>query len=258
MLNVQSYLIILRVVNGPCSSKTLEKIKYWFSYQQEPVFYFHATCCLKNKFLNERSLTYLCFIMRQRDENKILTITEKAIEMIADDGLENFGINKLARAAGVSPATIYIYYKDKEDLLTQLSVEVGKRISQGSLKGLEPDTPFENGLWLQWQNRAKYAMTNKRYISCGDQFQHSNYREMFTKSISSEMRRIAGPFFKNAVERGEIHPMPIEIYWSVAFAPLYTMVRWHKDGYSLDGRSFTLTPKIMREAFELVIKAFKK
>lgn len=212
----------------------------------------------ENKFLSERSLTYLYSRMRQRDENKILTITEKAIEMIADDGLENFGINKLARAAGVSPATIYIYYKDKEDLLIQLSEEVGKRIGQAALKGLESNMPFEDGLWLQWQNRAKYALTNKRYISCGDQLQHSNYREMFTKSISSEMRKIAGPFFKNAIARGEINPIPIEIYWSVAFAPLYSMVRWHKDGYSLDGKSFTLTPKIMREAFELVIKAFRK
>ncbi|WP_343670321.1 TetR/AcrR family transcriptional regulator [Chitinophaga sp.] len=196
--------------------------------------------------------------MRQRDENKILTITEKAIEIIADEGLENFGINKLARAAGVSPATIYIYYKDKEDLLTQLSVEVGKRISDAALNGLEPDMSFEAGLWLQWQNRAKYAMTNKRNISCGDQLQHSNYRDTFTQAISAEMKKKLGPFFKNAVARGEINQMPLEIYWSVAFAPLYSLVRWHKDGYSLDGRSFTLTPKIMREAFELVIRAFKK
>lgn len=213
--------------------------------------------CPKIYFLNERSLTYLCHLMRQRDENKILTITEKAIEMIANDGLENFGINKLARAAGISPATIYIYYKDKEDLLSQLSVEVGRKISNAALKGLEPDMSFEEGLWLQWQNRAKYAMTNKRNISCGDQLQHSNYRDLFTQSISSEMKKKAGPFFKNAIANGEINPMPIEIYWSVAFSPLYSLVRWHKDGYSLDGKSFTLTPKIMREAFELVIKALK-
>lgn len=196
--------------------------------------------------------------MRQRDENKILTITEKAIEMIADEGLENFGINKLARAAGVSPATIYIYYKDKEDLLSQISEEVGKRISDAALKGLEPDMSFEDGLWLQWQNRAKYAMTNKRFISCGDQLQHSNYRDTFTQAISSNMKKKAGPFFKNAVANGELAPMPIEIYWAVAFSPLYSMIRWHKDGYSLDGKSFTLTPKVMRETFELVIRAFKK
>jgi TetR/AcrR family transcriptional regulator, multidrug resistance operon repressor len=37
--------------------------------------------------------------------------------MVVNEGLVNFGVNKLAKAAGISPATIYIYYKDKEDLI---------------------------------------------------------------------------------------------------------------------------------------------
>ncbi|GAA3952554.1 hypothetical protein [Chitinophaga oryziterrae] len=43
--------------------------------------------------------------MRPRDENKMQGIREKAIEMITNEGLENFGINRLAKAVGVSPAT---------------------------------------------------------------------------------------------------------------------------------------------------------
>lgn len=196
--------------------------------------------------------------MRQRDENKIQALTDKAIEMIALDGLENFGINKLARAAGVSPATIYIYYKDKEDLLNQLSIEIGRKIAHASLKGLTDELSFEEGLWMQWQNRANYAVNNRLHIACADQLQHSSYRDQFREAVGAEMRKKAGPFFKNAVNRGEINDMPIEIYWSVAFAPLYSLVRWHKDGHSLDGKKFTLTPKIMRETFEYIIKGLKK
>lgn len=196
--------------------------------------------------------------MRQRDENKIQALTDKAIEMIALDGLENFGINKLARAAGVSPATIYIYYKDKEDLLNQLSIAIGKKVAHASLKGLTDDISFEEGLWMQWQNRANFAVNNRLHIACSDQLQHSSYRDKFREAVGAEMKKKAGPFFKNAVARGEINDMPIEIYWSVAFAPLYSLVRWHKDGHSLDGKKFILTPKIMRETFEYVMKGLKK
>ena len=58
--------------------------------------------------------------MRTRDELKERTISDLAIRMIAKEGLERFSLQKLARQAGVSPATLYIYYKDKEDLIHSL------------------------------------------------------------------------------------------------------------------------------------------
>jgi AcrR family transcriptional regulator len=46
--------------------------------------------------------------VRTRDIVKERTIQEKAIIMIVRDGLDGFSIQKLAKAANVSPATIYI------------------------------------------------------------------------------------------------------------------------------------------------------
>jgi AcrR family transcriptional regulator len=51
--------------------------------------------------------------MRARDENKEQNICRKAMEMIVQDGLDGLSMQKLAKAAGVSPATIYIYFKDR-------------------------------------------------------------------------------------------------------------------------------------------------
>ncbi|ETZ23756.1 hypothetical protein [Pedobacter sp. V48] len=62
----------------------------------------------------------------------------------------------------------------------------------------------------------------------------------------------------NAINRGEINPMQLEVYWSVAFAPLYNLVRFHFEGRSIGGKPFILTDKALWETFELVIKALKK
>ncbi len=61
--------------------------------------------------------------MRKRDTNKELAIRQKALEMIVKDGLDGFSMQNLAKAAGVSPATIYIYCKDRKDLIVQLCLE---------------------------------------------------------------------------------------------------------------------------------------
>ena len=42
--------------------------------------------------------------------------------MFVKGGFNGFSMQKLAKAANVSPATIYIYFKDKEDLIQQLYI----------------------------------------------------------------------------------------------------------------------------------------
>ncbi|HXO77347.1 MAG TPA: helix-turn-helix domain-containing protein, partial [Puia sp.] len=58
--------------------------------------------------------------MRVRDESKVEAIYQQALKMIVEEGFDGLSMQKLARAAGVSPATIYIYFKDRDDLLLQL------------------------------------------------------------------------------------------------------------------------------------------
>lgn len=196
--------------------------------------------------------------MRPRDENKIQGIREKAIEMITNEGLENFGINKLAKAVGVSPATIYIYYKDKDDLINQISMEEGMRMCNATLEGFDAEMPFEKGLWIQWKNRSKYALHNQQGASFYDQLRNSTYREQMLKIISDEMKKKAGPFVKNAIQRGEINDISMEVFWSVAIAPLYSLVKFHQDEHSFNGKKFVFSEKVMKETFNYVIKALKK
>jgi len=58
--------------------------------------------------------------MRTRDPNKEELVKQKAIEMLVKYGIEGFGMNRLAKESGVSVATLYIYYSDKEDLIKKI------------------------------------------------------------------------------------------------------------------------------------------
>ncbi|MDR6570531.1 transcriptional regulator, TetR family [Chitinophaga ginsengisegetis] len=196
--------------------------------------------------------------MRYRDENKIQAIRECAIEMVAKDGLENFGINRLAKAAGVSPATIYIYYKDKEDLLTSISIEEGIKMTQATLKDFDPKMSFKEGLWVQWKNRAAFALDNHLSANFFEQLRNSTYKDKMMETITHEFRRAMGDYVHNAVTRGEIDEMPLEVYWSVAFAPLYSLIKFHNEGQSLGGRKFKFSEKIMKETFDCVVKGLMK
>src|SRR5438045_3532431 len=98
--------------------------------------------------------------MRTRDEHKEQLIRQKAIEMIVKNGLDGFSMNKVAKAAGVSPATLYIYFEDKEDFITRLSLETAQIMITYSLKNFDAGMPFKTGLQIQWQNRLAYLAQN--------------------------------------------------------------------------------------------------
>jgi TetR/AcrR family transcriptional repressor of multidrug resistance operon len=196
--------------------------------------------------------------MRYRDENKVQAIRESAIAMVAKDGLENFGINRLAKAAGVSPATIYIYYKDKEDLLTSISIEEGLKMTTATLKNFSPDMSFKEGLWVQWKNRAAFALDNHLSAEFFEQLRNSTYKDKMLEAISEAFQSAMGNYVKNAIDRGEINEMQLEVYWSVAFAPLYSLIKFHNEGQSLGGRKFKFSEKVMKETFDCVVKGLLK
>jgi len=67
-----------------------------------------------------------------------------------------------------------------------------------------------------------------------------------------------GRFMKNAIANQEVDPMPMEVFWSIAFGPLHSLIRFHHEGKSIGGKPFVLTSKILWHTFDLVIKALKK
>ncbi|MEZ4904516.1 MAG: TetR/AcrR family transcriptional regulator [Spirosomataceae bacterium] len=195
--------------------------------------------------------------MRTRDENKEQIVRQKAIEMIVQEGLDGFSMQKLAKASGVSPATLYIYYKDKDDLILKLGVEEGKRMSDATLQGFNPDLPFAEGLRIQWHNRARFWLENPQANYCFEQLRHSAHRDKIHASIQDNFAEIMGKFVKKAIQNGELSPMPIEVYWSIAFAPLYNLIRFHNEGRSMGGKPFIFSEDIMNQTLALVLKALK-
>ena len=195
--------------------------------------------------------------MRTRDVEKEQLVKQKAIEMLVADGFEGFSVNKLAKACGISVATLYIYYKHKDDLITGIAIEESRNMTRAMLKDFDPELSFADGLRIQWKNRYKYMMDNPTTMLLLEQLRSSTYHHKVYQSFSEEFKAAMEKFVSNAIARKELNKMPLEVYWSVAFAPLYALVRFHNEGTSVGGHPFVMSDKIIWQAFELVLKALK-
>ncbi|PLK43375.1 TetR/AcrR family transcriptional regulator [Emticicia sp. TH156] len=196
--------------------------------------------------------------MRTRNEHKEQLVKEKAIEMIVKLGFDGFSMQKLAKLAGVSPATLYIYYKDKEDLLVQLGAEETQRLTTMLLKDFSSDMHFEAGMRIQWRNRAEYWLSNPLKATFLEQIRHSHYRDKVYNAVSTDFVEAMSNFLQNANDRQELCPMKKEVFWSIAYAPLYNLIRFHTEGISLAGEPFQFSEALMWQTFDVVMKALKQ
>jgi TetR/AcrR family transcriptional regulator, multidrug resistance operon repressor len=194
--------------------------------------------------------------LRTRDSNKEALIREKAIEIIVNHGFDGLSMHKLAKAAHVSVATIYIYYKDREHLIQQLYTEETRKMADATLKNFDPEARFDEGLKIQWINRMNYCLENPYSMTFMEQVKHSPLIDRST--MDTRFLQAMGRFVHKAIERQELIPLPIEIYWSVAFAPLYQLVKFHIGKTGMPGRPpFILDEEKINLALGLVLKALK-
>lgn len=193
--------------------------------------------------------------MRIRDEQKELTIREQAVKMIVAEGLTGMSMQKLAKAAKVSPATLYIYFKHREDLINQLYFSAFKSFSDYSLRDFDPKMPFAEGMWQQWKNRAAFILERPDDFLFMEQIRNSPLIQSPEVEVS-EFKESMHQFLVNHVKLGSVKPIEPEIFWAIAYGSFYTLVKFHLSGKSMMGRRFELNEERMKKAFDLMIKSF--
>ena len=77
--------------------------------------------------------------MRVKDENKQQRIKEAMVSLILREGIDGTSVSKIAREAGVSAATIYVYYENKEEMLAEIFREYAHQSYRYILQCVRPE-----------------------------------------------------------------------------------------------------------------------
>lgn len=148
--------------------------------------------------------------------------------MIAKEGLEGFGVNKLAHEAGLSVGTIYVYFKNKRGILTTICYEVSHKVLSASLKGFDSKMTFEEGMRLQWRNRYDFYKRSPEEVEFIERIRYIPVYKSVEKKLTNKYGELLNSFIKKAEKEGKLAVMPFEVYWSLAFAPLYQLINFSK------------------------------
>lgn len=165
--------------------------------------------------------------MRTKDEQKYESICEASIDLINEVGFANASMSKIAKRAGVSPATIYIYFDNKEDLLNKLYLRVNKLLS----KTMIPDTiDIENAektMKIIWLNLYKTLVNDRRSFEFIEQFINSPLiNDVCLEEVWSHFS-VIDELLKKAIRENIVKELPEELMCSFTFGSITDLVKKH-------------------------------
>lgn len=119
--------------------------------------------------------------MRTKDDEKEAALFEATVKLVNEIGFASSSVSKIAREAGVSPATIYVYYKNKEDLLVSTYIEIKLDLSKALLRDFNDRLPIRDILRNVWFNMFEYISKNLEYYKFVEQFSNSPYSSLVNR-----------------------------------------------------------------------------
>lgn len=197
--------------------------------------------------------------MRPKSIEKEEAIRSVALQIIAEEGLENLSMQKLAKAANISPRTIYLKYEHKEDLLVKLFIEeVLGAYEAALLEGFNETMDLSQGVKMLWLNTFRFFRNNRSGFVL---MQYGKSSPLLNKAFREKNIK-EGQFFapvhrfvqRNTTE-GVIKAYPFEAQRALLFAPLFDLINEYFE-YT-DRPEQIITEKLIGECCESVIKSIQ-
>ena len=91
-----------------------------------------------------------------KDENKKAAITKAIIGLINEIGFANISMSKIAKATGLSAATLYVYYENKEDMFRKVYLDVKKQMIEECSKNICPQENVQEAVRKLCKNLLRY------------------------------------------------------------------------------------------------------
>ncbi len=120
--------------------------------------------------------------MRQKDDSKIPLIYNATLQLVLEEGLTGSNMCTISKTAGIATGTLYIYFTNKEELITALFTKCRNESAAFYLKDYNPEESFERNFRKIFMNVLEYRRQHFREFVFLEQCYHSPF-------ISADLRR---------------------------------------------------------------------
>ncbi len=153
--------------------------------------------------------------MRVKDETKQLAIVASTLDVVFEKGFAGIKMADLAKRVGLSVSTLYVYYKNKEDLIISIAVDLIERETKRSEKEVAEALPYKLKLktvWLFWVN---FSINHRKEMSFLEQLKKSPYYDKLPKLVKDTKSKLSTSLIDQGKKEGLLKNIDNDILMAI-------------------------------------------
>ncbi len=190
--------------------------------------------------------------MKPRDDNKVRQIFDATLKLVVKSGVAGVTMRQIAREAGLATGTLYIYFKDKDELISQLYSSCRAAAIDAYFKAFNENLPYKKGFNVVWNNILQHRLGHfDEYV-----FMEQSYHSPFISASAKEMsKQLLQPLIK-LIDHGkekkllkDLDTMLLLIFMVGSITEVIKYVNYHKK---------KITPDMVSHAFTICWDGLKR
>ncbi|MDA8139925.1 MAG: TetR/AcrR family transcriptional regulator [Desulfobacteraceae bacterium] len=189
--------------------------------------------------------------MRTKDDEKQEALFEATVKVVNRMGFASSSVSKIAKEAGVSPATLYTYHKNKEDLLISTYLNIKRKLTDIAFEGIDDSNPLWDNFRRIWFNLFRFTVKHTDYFQFSEQFANSPIYDQVNQKEIDRMFRPMGRLIQYGIQQKIIKDMDVDMISAFVFYPVIILSNPRLC------KNFSVTDEQVEQSFKMAWDAIK-
>lgn len=171
----------------------------------------------------------------QKSIDKRNALIGATIDLVNNNGFHATPMSKIAKMANVSPATIYLYFENKQDLLNKTYIEVKAKYTIYAFETYDASMPIEAGFELIWKRIADFKLKDSENAMFLAQCDNTPIIDETSRQEGIKHLQPLLDLWARGKKQGIIKPLSDYLLYAYAINPLSFLLMSEKRGaFKLD------------------------
>jgi TetR/AcrR family transcriptional regulator, repressor of fatR-cypB operon len=185
-------------------------------------------------------------VARPKDDEKRQAIRDAVIAVVIEGGLANVSISKIAKRAGVSSGTIYLYFSNKEELIQQTYLDIKTDWFDAMFDAANSGENSTDKIRNMWFALFDFVVARPNEFLFSETVGAAHLIDVANEaSISKKIRKLEG-VMTNAIKDGTLAKAPVASIQAVLMAPAVQLAKTA----ARDKKK--VKPALLRDTFDIV------
>lgn len=160
-----------------------------------------------------------------KDENKRIAIRDAVIADVVANGLGKAPVSRIAKRAGVSAGTIYIYYPNKDEMLQSTYLEIKSLLHDVMINAYQTTSSSAEGIRSMWFAMLRFIVENPDMFAFHEAISAEKLLNPDQRDDISAMAKEIHELLLSAIGDGTLKDMPMDCMIPLLNGPLISLAR---------------------------------